>query len=350
MGLWSIKVAFLKKSSPGLPLAGALVETSRKRAKSRSRIWKPHRTGPNSDVHGLTRRVLNLLIQPRRRDLNISAEAISKGWPRSSEGSEPTISPRQIRRWLNGENCPSDEDLWHVATTLSRLGRPWCDGLGILWACGRFARCVQLVGILLILDEIPMEYVDPLWQMLTHCKMLYTATSIDREHSLLLCEYLTKESPSLEAIETAASLLEKRWNDLMSSWSFDIADCTEREAVKAFWKPYKPLSKRMHDVFARSLKNTKPTNDLNTYLADLFDIAFAVANARDVAADTKREVVLNLLGQCFNSYELGVHEDAPRRIQSGADRSEVFDLSKLPKYRRFANKLVKALEEHERQY
>jgi hypothetical protein len=280
--------------------------------------WEP-RLRHTSEEKNETLNILRwLTAAPTKRLGALSTYRIAKDWPGDSiYGIEIGISREQVKRWLDGRNCPGDENLWYFAEAFRSGSRPWCNGLALLWACGRIARCVQIVAFLLFHEGFDDDHIEQVWQLLCHLDRLFREVFIDEISANAKLEYLTTKMPSLEGIRIAVRVVyDSPSAPNLASLSL-VYDYITREADKLFLSAYDAIAPSMEAAARRAFRNEELIVPSSRIAAiEALDLAFKIGNATNLASDTKRDIALEYLARAFNALE---HEPPPTAIRPTRD-------------------------------
>jgi len=161
----------------------------------------------------------------------------------------------ELRRWLSGSTCPKAANLWRLGNAMRASGAPWCSGLWLLWACGRYAECMQILQQACHLQpRLTPRMLGALRMMFTAASALAERTVFERDLAakgdfLTFPEYVRKESLDQETLkhvrEFACASLGSGWENLYAGAPLAIAKDVDalirREISKIPWAAYEAL-------------------------------------------------------------------------------------------------------------
>jgi hypothetical protein len=274
----------------------------------------PKQAEKGSETQQATSCILNTLISPSNADTGrISRRTLAEQW------INETVEHRekQIKQWLTGGRCPDDFSVWEIGEHLRHLGCPWISGLWLLFACGRFARYVQIVSIMLAPGKkYSRDLLDTMWHMLVTASVLSRPTVLDVERPFI--DYFLRkrglDDETVEAIDSWKDAALKRLSEAteeemlydppasLSLISETVTAFLKREAMKVAWNDYDEIKKDVDDAARAAFRETPiPTAPYD----HLMRATFAAADALEIPMLYRAQTVLTLMGHWFNCLEGG---------------------------------------------
>ncbi len=159
--------------------------------------------------------------------------------------------------------------------------------------------------------------------MLVHAEKLYEATIHEKFDTEAFLEFLTTAKPSRRGIELVAEVLPVAREET----AFDLLKFIEREITKIFFIPYEDVEPALEVATARAFLYNPLTPPERGIDDELLDATYRVATSRALRLDHRRRVLLSLIAQQLNSYEVKVRlQPYVRPIRSPYDKDVYPDL------------------------
>jgi hypothetical protein len=125
--------------------------------------------------------VLNRLIargKPRKNEWRVRARVLSDTLKGDEKGNDRAAA---LKLHLRGKVRPQQQAAWDYGEHLRDLGVPWCSGLWMLWAVGRYTDVVGIVVTWLSTVKVEKPVIDDVWHALALATRLATPSALDQD-------------------------------------------------------------------------------------------------------------------------------------------------------------------------
>lgn len=240
-----------------------------------------------------------LMGRPGHQELGlVSLENVAANWPREVK------DVREIERWLYDGVCPQDVAVWEAGSALAKSGCAWACGLWLLWACARYARCVQILGIALQRFPAVLNYLDDIWQMLVNADVLRTWTNLDGIPPFVR-SYVRNRGPQEDAIEAVLSWYESRKPARGIDATTTIAlTYIQRELSKLFLLPLEHVKESIANAASLAFRDEEISISEKEQSDVLFAATYLVADSTIANLEMKCTAVLVLLARWLNFWDV----------------------------------------------
>jgi len=243
-----------------------------------------------------SRLVLNRLIargKPRKGEWRVQARRLSDILKEKHDKDDKAAA---LKLHLRGEARPLRQAAWDYGEHLRDLGVPWCSGLWMLWAVGRYTDVVGIVVTWLTSAKIEKAVIDDVWHALALATRLATPSALDHD-------------PEFGKRHVQNDRLTRETYEYLWAWSVGIEPALivrayisylDREIAKTPWLGLAPHREELQAAYATWNKN--PRLDGTLPLGRLAQVAFAVAGSGIPVVD-REAAALSLLAQWLTGVE-----------------------------------------------